>query len=144
MMGFTDNPIRITDARIEMLSREIAAFNPTLILTPWKNEVTYESHWITGQSVIQAAQIAHVLWNIDFFEPSIGSATRVGFIPDHYVDITDTFDQKVEALKLVPSQPNLVDQYTAGARWRGLEAGCRYAEAFVRWMPKPGVENLLD
>jgi hypothetical protein len=27
-------------------------------------------------------------WDIRFFEPTIGMATRMGFIPDHYVDIT--------------------------------------------------------
>jgi 4-oxalomesaconate hydratase len=144
MMGFADNPIRTTDERIEMLAKEMADFKATLILTHWKNEVTYPSHWITGQSAIQAGQIAHVPWNIHFFEPNIGTATRVGFIPDHHVDITEVFDQKIEALKQLPTQPNLVEQYTACARWRGLEAGCRYAEAFVRWAPKPVVEDLLD
>ena len=144
MMGFPDNPIRMTDERIEALAKEIADFNPTLIVTHWKNEVTYPSHWITGQSAIEAGQIAHVPWNIHFFEPNIGTAARVGFVPDHYVDITDVFDQKIEALKQLPTQPNLVEQYTACARWRGLEAGCRYAEAFVRWSPKVNIGNLLD
>jgi len=143
MLGYRDDPIRITPDRLESLAKEIADFKPSIILTHWK-EVTYGSHWITGQNVITAAQMAHGSWNLQFFEPNIGSAGRVGFQPDHYVDITDVFDQKVAALKELAAQPNLVDQYTACNRWRGLECGTQYAEGFVRWAAKPVVESLLD
>jgi 4-oxalomesaconate hydratase len=143
MLGYSDDPIKITPDRMETLAKEIADFKPSIILTHWK-EVTYGSHWITGQSVITAAQMAHGSWNLQFFEPNIGSATRVGFLPDHYVDITDVFDQKIAALKALASQPNLVDQYSACNRWRGLECSRQYAEGFVWWAPQPTVENLLD
>jgi 4-oxalomesaconate hydratase len=144
MFGFGDNPIRMTPERMEMLAKEIADFNPTIILTHWRNEVTYPSHWVTSQSVIQATQMAHVFWNIHFFEPNIGTAAHVGFVPDHYVDITDVFEQKIAALKELPTQPALVENYTACNRWRGLEVRGQYAEAFVRWAPKVEVANLLD
>jgi len=144
MLGFGDNPLHMTTERIETLAREMADFKPTVILTHWKEELTYPSHWITAQSVIQAAQIAHVSWDIRFFEATIGTATRVGFAPDHYVDITDVFEQKMEALRKLETQPQLIEYYTTCGRWRGLEAGCRYAEGFVRWAPKPAVQPLLD
>jgi 4-oxalomesaconate hydratase len=144
MLGFGDNPLRMTTERIETLAKEIADFKPTLILTHWKDELTYPSHWITAQSVIQAAQIAHGSWDIRFFEATIGTATRVGFVPDHYVDITDVFEQKMEALKKLETQPQLIEYYTTCGRWRGLETGCRYAEGFVRWAPKPVVQPLLS
>ena len=144
MFGFGDNPIRMTPDRIEMLAQEMAAFKPTIILTHWRNEVTYTSHWAASQSVVPAAQLADGTFNIHFFEPNIGTATRVGFVPDHYVDITDVFEQKIAALKELPTQPNLVENYTACGRWRGLESGRRYAEAFVRWAPKVAVSNLLE
>jgi LmbE family N-acetylglucosaminyl deacetylase len=63
MLGFGDNPLHMTAARIEQLAAEIAAFKPDFVLTHWKEERNYASHWITAQSVIQAAQIAHVPWD---------------------------------------------------------------------------------
>jgi len=121
----------------------MADYRPTLILTHWKDELSYASHWITAQSTIQAAQIAHVPWDIRFFEATIGTAARVGFVPDHYVDITSAFEQKMEAVKKLETQPQLVEYYNVCARWRGLEIGKRYAEGFVRWSPKPLVQELL-
>jgi 4-oxalomesaconate hydratase len=144
MLGFGDNPLHMTTERIETLAREMADFKPTLILTHWKDELTYPSHWIAAQSTIRAAQIAHVTWDLRFFEATIGTATRVGFVPDHFVDITDVFEKKMEALRKLETQPQLIEYYTTCARWRGLEAGCRYAEGFVRWAPKPVVQSLLD
>jgi len=144
MLGFGDNPIRITPERMDIVAKEIADFNPTILVTHWRNEVTYPSHWITGNTVLAAAQQGHATWNIHFFEPTIGTAGRVGFEPDHYVDITDVFEQKMAALRELPTQPTLVELYTTCNRWHGIESGCQYAEAFVRWQPKATLGALLD
>jgi 4-oxalomesaconate hydratase len=143
MFGFGDGPLRMTPERMEMLAREMSDFKPDLILTHWKDELTYPTHWRTSRSVIEAAQLARVSWDIRFFEPNIGTASRVGFVPDHYVDITEVFERKVEALKTLAAQPRLVSDYTACNRWRGIECGRQYAEAFLRWAPKPPVLDLL-
>ncbi len=144
MLGFGDNPLKMPPERMEMLAREMSDFNPAIILTHWKDELAYPTHWLTSQSVIRAAQIANGSWDIRFFEPTIGTATRVGFIPDHYVDISSVFEQKMTATKKLATQPQLVEYYTTCNRWRGLESGCQYAEAFVRWSPKPAVQGLLS
>jgi 4-oxalomesaconate hydratase len=143
MLAFGDNPLRMTPERMEMLAREMTAFKPTVILTHWTEELEYPSHWLTAKSVIEAAQIADGSWDIRFFEPTIGTSTRTGFVPDHYVDISDVFEQKREALRTLETQPHLVEYYTTCGRWRGLEIGCTYAEAFVCWAPKPVVHDLL-
>jgi 4-oxalomesaconate hydratase len=146
MFGFGDGPLRMTPERLDMLAREMADFKPDLILTHWKDELTYPTHWRTAQSVIEAAQLARVSWDIRFFEPNVGTAARVGFVPDHYVDITEVFERKVEALKKLAAQPRLVPEYTLCNSWRALECGrqYKYAEAFVRWAPKPPVYDLLS
>lgn len=144
MLGFGDNPLRMTPERMEMLAREIADFKPDIILTHWKDEVTYATHWRTAQSVIDAAQMADGSWDIRFFEPNIGTAARVGFVPDHYVDISDVFERKMEALKKLEAQPQLLGYYTTCNSWRGLEIGRPYAEAFVRWAPTVAVPDLLS
>ena len=143
MFGFGDGPLRMTPERMEMLAREMADFKPDLILTHWKDELTYPTHWRTSRSVVEAAQLARVSWDIHFFEPTIGTASRVGFVPDHYVDITEAFERKIEALKTLTAQPWLVADYTVCNRWRGLECGKQYAEGFVRWAPQPPVLELL-
>ena len=143
MFGFGDGPLRMTPERMEMLAREMADFKPDVILTHWKNELSYPTHWLTSKSVVEAAQMAQGTWDIRFFEPTIGTATRNGFVPDHYVDITDFFELKMEALKKLETQPQLLNYYTVCAKWRGLEMGRPYAEAFARWAPKPTVQDLL-
>jgi 4-oxalomesaconate hydratase len=133
----------MTPERMEMLAQEIADFNPNIILTHWKDELTYPTHWVTSESAVRAAQIARVRWDIRFFEPNIGTAARVGFVPDHYVDISDVFEKKIEALKKLEAQPHLVSLYKTCNRWRGIESHCEYAEAFVRFASTPPRLNLL-
>ena len=144
MFGFGDGPLLMTPERMDMLAQEIADFKPDLILTHWKDELTYPTHWRTSHAAVEAAQMARVSWDIRFFEPNIGTASRVGFVPDHYVDISEVFERKVEALKTLAAQPRLVPDYTVCNRWRGIECGRQYAEAFVRWAPKPPVYDMLS
>jgi LmbE family N-acetylglucosaminyl deacetylase len=130
MFGFGDGPLRMTPERMEMLAQEMADFKPDLILTHWKDELTYPTHWRTSHAAVEAAQMARVSWDIRFFEPNVGTASRVGFVP--------------EALKTLAAQPRLVPDYTVCNRWRGIECGRQYAEAFVRWAPKPPVYDMLS
>jgi 4-oxalomesaconate hydratase len=143
MFGFGDNPLSMTAERMEMLAAEIADFRPDVILTHWKNEITYPTHWMTSQSVQQAARMVPGRWDIQFFEPNIGTAARVGFLPDYYVDISGVMEKKVEALRKLAAQPKLPRHYTTCNLWRGLESGCEYAEGFVRLVPIVRVQNLL-
>jgi 4-oxalomesaconate hydratase len=135
MLGFGDNPLRMTPEREAQLGDEIAAFAPQLILTHWKDELTYPTHLLASQAAVRAARSVKATNDIRYFEPNIGTAARVGFVPDHYVDITEVFEQKLAALRTLAAQPHLVELYTTCNRWRGIESGCRYAEAFVRHAP---------
>ncbi|MFQ6043423.1 MAG: PIG-L deacetylase family protein [Candidatus Poribacteria bacterium] len=143
MFGFGDNPLRMTPERMEMLTQEIKDFKPNIILTHWKDELTYPTHWVTSKSAVRAAQMARAVWDIRFFEPNIGTAVRVRFVPDHYVDISDVFERKIEALKKLEAQPHLVSLYKTCNRWRGIESHCEYAEAFVRFAPETPLLHLL-
>lgn len=64
----------------------------------------------------------------------------IGFSPEIYVDITEFFPAKLEALKKHASQfawmnvfmrDTITDYCTTMARFRGMQAGYPYAEAFV-------------
>jgi 4-oxalomesaconate hydratase len=143
MMGYSDNPLRMTRKRIKALANEMADFQPDILLTHWKDELTYPTHLIAVQAALKAAQWVKGLRDIRFFEPNIGTAARVGFVPDHYVDITDVFGQKMEAIKTLKAQPILVERYNTCGLWRGLEVRRPYAEGFVRFAPVTPVLDLL-
>ncbi|SIO50661.1 PIG-L deacetylase family protein [Chitinophaga niabensis] len=65
----------------------------------------------------------------------------IGFIPSEYVDISKVFSIKQQMLACHKSQvqamqqladTNLAEMVEVQARFRGLAAGCRYAEGFTR------------
>ncbi len=142
MFAFGDGPLHMTDERIDMLAREIAEFDPHIIYTHWLNERTHPSHHVTSLATLKAARLAQASkMDVRFFEPHLGSAGRSGFVPDHYVNISDVIEQKIEAMRKLAAQPALAPSYTICAQWRGLECGgealgVEYAEGFVRYMPE--------
>lgn len=144
MLGYGDNPLRMTCERLQELAGLIGDFRPDLLLTHWRDELTYPTHLLAAEAAVRATMMVKGTNDIRYFEPNIGSATRVGFRPDHYVDITEVFDAKIEALKTLATQPHLVELYTTCNRWRGIESGCRYAEAFVRVAPTVPLQRSLD
>jgi len=143
MFGFGDDPLKMTPERMEMLAQEVADFKPDILLTHWQDELTYPTHLIASRAAVEATRMAKATNDIRFFEPNIGSATRVGFLPDHYVDISGVFEKKMEALATLKAQPHLLAYYTTCSKWRGLESKCDYAEAFVRFAPKIPLLDLL-
>lgn len=65
----------------------------------------------------------------------------IGFLPSEYVDITEVFNIKQQMLACHESQvnamqqlanTNLAEMVEVQARFRGLAAGCPYAEGFTR------------
>lgn len=143
MLGFGDGPLRMTEERLGLLAEEIAEFRPQIVLTHWRDELTYPTHLMTSEAAVRATMRVKGINDIRFFEPNIGTAARVGFVPDHYVDITDAFEQKLEALRTLKAQPHLIELYTTCNRWRGIESGCQYAEAFVHFAPRVPRQGLL-
>ena len=74
----------------------------------------------------------------------------VPFVPDLYVDVTAHMDLKAEALachrsQLGPGGPapgDMIDLEKTRARYRGIEAGVQYAEAF-RFVPGLGKVRMM-
>ena len=69
----------------------------------------------------------------------VDTVAGVGFSPEVYVDISAEIDGKLQALKEHASQfawmrefemDDLTDACRTVARFRGLQAGCKYAEAY--------------
>jgi len=124
-------------------------FAPDIVLCPDKDKDYHPDHCRTGQIVWDthvmppvrliltaspACERIHDIWYYD-------TLAAIGFEPEIYVDITDTWETKVRMLNCHESQNTwmkhiygvtLADNSEAQSRLRGLQAGCRYAECFRR------------
>ncbi len=84
-----------------------------------------------------------VIPSIWMFEP----AASMGFVPTDYVDITDYYETKMKMLGCMESQKawmaanyaslngdeeRFFDTIRITSEFRGMQAGCKYAEGFVR------------
>lgn len=84
-----------------------------------------------------------VIPSIWMFEP----AASMGFVPTDYVDITDFYETKMKMLGCMESQKawmaanyavlrddedRFFDTIRITSEFRGMQAGCKYAEGFVR------------
>lgn len=72
----------------------------------------------------------------------------VNFVPTEYVDISDEIDMKLEMLECHVSQMKWMRDHDGidfaefvktCARFRGLQCGCRYAEAFTQCLAWPKI-----
>ena len=125
---------------------------PDVVFCHWLEDYNPD-HSISGRIVDDCISMAKVPLiesghpPIDRIPPVYFMDTPAGvnFVPEIYVDITSTFDRKVEMVRRHSSQAawmqdmfgySLEAFLEIPARYRGLQAGCRMAEAFrpsYRW-----------
>jgi 4-oxalomesaconate hydratase len=157
-LEWEDNPLLFDRERLMFLAEKIADFQPDIILTHWINEKTYPDHMNLGRAVVHAAGLSRVPllqsgreWparraRIFFWEPDLFAQPILDFAPDTYVDITETAEQKFEAVHAyADTQPGLEARWPTRGRSRAMEARglgglvkCEYAEAFKRYQPYVG------
>lgn len=149
-LDWGDYPLLVGVERLEALARLIRARRPDIVLTHWKHDPFNMDHEVTAAAVLRAVGMAavpgfapeseRIPWpQVYAFEPTVPRDDATGFVPDHYVDIGEVFEIKLEALAALRSQTKLVRFYTQWAEYRGFQAGqsarraVRYAEAFERY-----------
>jgi LmbE family N-acetylglucosaminyl deacetylase len=150
MMGFRDGEVWLDNPTWKKFVDLIRRTNPDVIITHEPQDYVHD-HSNVGELVYRAAIWASVA-NIPgteyppidhiptvFYEETAGTH-RVA-APDYYVDITDEFDQKLEAFRQHESQhgdflekqfgfSNWFEYVEVTNRLRGFQSGCKYAEAF--------------
>jgi 4-oxalomesaconate hydratase len=153
---FNDYPLLINGERLRWLAERIQDVRPRLVLTHWPDDPFNVDHQETSTATVRAISCAIVSGfrpgkriqrpDVYFFEASVPITEFNRFQPDTYVDITDVFSVKMEALRQLASQPFLPDWYTRYAEQRGYQAATwaenpriRYAEAFKRYTPYVGL-----
>ena len=134
----------------------IRQFRPDIILCTDKDYDYHPDHTTTGQ-IIWDTHVMVTVPNIKTQTPPcekipdiifMDTVTGVNFNPEFYVDITKQWETKAKMINCHKSQEEwLINQYDIScedlgktqSRLRGLQSGCKYAEAFRRPKFYPGV-----
>lgn len=146
----------------ERMIRAIQSADPDLIITHTPNDYTSD-HTETAKAVMNASfYTVCPQFRADDGKPCdtvapvffMDTICGVGFEPREYVDITETLEAKLEMYAKHKSQHEYLsaregtdfsEVIKTSARYRGLQSGVQYAEAFARYdvWPRIGCERLL-
>jgi LmbE family N-acetylglucosaminyl deacetylase len=131
-VGQIDGSAEINPGRYAEFARMLEVESPDIVYTHWPVD-THRDHRATSLLVFDAWLNAGKKFALYYFEVMSGEQTSQ-FWPTHYVDITATEKLKRAACFAHVSQdPDDFYQYhDAMNRFRGMEAGHKYAEGFVR------------
>ncbi len=131
-LGLKDNSVSYSVETIEAINKIIDQYKIDTIYTHWHHE-NNQDHSRTAHATISAARY---IQNILMYEPMFPNGkTYETFRSQIYVDITLTFELKMNALKCHESQiekfgNGFLEAIEGRARYRGYEIGCKYAECF--------------
>jgi len=125
----------------------VRKFRPDIIICPDKDADYHPDHTTTGQ-IIWDTHVMYTVPNIETDSPPMkkipeivfmDTSAGINFHPEFYVDISEQWETKAAMIACHVSQEAwMIDQYGVScvefgqthARFRGFQAGCKYAEAF--------------
>jgi len=128
--GYQDGQLLVDQGVISKIENVISAVKPNFIFCHYPDD-THQDHRHLSQAVISATRYIR---NVLFYE----GPTTQNFSPQIYVDIFDTIDRKLEALKAHCSQVSktniedltIIELARSTANFRGTQGRVKYAEAF--------------
>ena len=146
ILGYSDLAIPDSEEAVARIAEVIRQVRPDFIITHPQNDYMRD-HSLTGELAFEAsfaATIPHLYPDLQALEDVVllyemESLCGVGFLPEHYVDISDVLERKLAALREHRSQVqwlldhdkiDVCEMATALARFRGIQCGVQYAEAF--------------
>ena len=136
--GQIDGSSEVTPARYAQMRAILEKEAPDLIFTHWPID-THPDHRHCANLILNAWIELQRPQPLFYFEVATGSQTQI-FHPTDYVDITATVERKHEACFVHESQKireNYGRNHGPMERFRGLEARCGSAEAFIRHVQGP-------
>ena len=131
-LGFKSKCVPYSAESVEAVNEIIDKYEIDIIYTHWYHD-THQDHRRTTQAVLSAGRYVK---NILMYEPEYPAGRSYsGFHSQYYVDITTTFEIKMEALKQHKSQikkygDGFLKAVEARAIHRGYEIRSEYAECF--------------
>ena len=146
LLGYGDLQVPDTDESLARLTEIIREVQPDFLITQAQGDYMRE-HSLVGELAFEAsfrATVPHLYPHLPATEQVVPvyemeSVGGVGFLPEHYVDISATLALKLDMLREYRTQVewllahdgiDVCEMVTAQARFRGLQCGVRYAEAF--------------
>jgi 4-oxalomesaconate hydratase len=147
-----DYPLEVGTAALESLIAVIREFRPDAIVTHAERDPFNPDHPAAYVATTRARMLAVGAGVASAFETVAPSQLFVfephqpelcGFVPDTFVDITDVYPLKEQAMRAVAAQEYLRQYYAERARHRANHArricgnaNLQYAEAFQRILPQ--------
>ena len=146
--GISDGEVVLDLASRIKIIDVIRQASPDLIITHSPNDY-HSDHINTSRLVFEATYLAGlVLWKTKYppaeklpYLYYMDTIAGVNFIPEEYVDVTDTIDTKIEMMMKMKSQLGWLKEMhncdaaefiKTVAKFRGFQSGVQYAEAFVQ------------
>jgi len=152
MLDFDDCMLEVSPAILHELNVKLREVRPTAIITHDKCDTTNPDHGfaydIVNRAVLMSTQAgiesgglkptkAAPIYGFEASEPE-----RSGFVPAIYIDITDFFEKKLEAMKCIEAQPDGQFIHTRMNTHRGWQASrtigdnnIKYVETFTMNVP---------
>lgn len=127
---------------VKQIEIHVARFKPTIVYTHHNGDLNVD-HRKTHDAVRVACRPLPgcTVRKLLYFEVPCSSAWGTGFVPDYFVDVTDTIEQKLGAASCYTSElreyphPRSMEGIRNLSLMRGASAGIPFAEAFVSgWM----------
>ena len=124
----------------ESISKVVNEVNPDVVYIPHKGDLNKDHRLVFESCLVVTRPANHKVKRILSYETL--SETEWGqaiepFIPNVYVDISETFEKKIKAIKAYESElreyphPRSLEIVEALAKKRGSEVGVNFAEAFI-------------
>jgi 4-oxalomesaconate hydratase len=154
---YEDYPMTITRERLDHMAETIRLFRPDIILTHDKKDALNPDHDAVRNFVFQAsimsnsagvrfeATTATKQMQLYGFEPHQTEISE--FMLGTIIDITETYEQKIQAMQCFKAQGHLIEYYTQRAFMRGNHARrlsgvktYQYAESFSNFFPRVATE----
>jgi LmbE family N-acetylglucosaminyl deacetylase len=136
-VGQIDGDTEVTDRWYREVRHVLEIEQPDVVFTHWPID-THPDHRVASLLVYDAWLHMGRWFVLYYYEVLSGSQTQ-HFSPTHYVDIAATEGRKRRACFAHQSQnpAHLYAHHEEMHRFRGLECGCQYAEAFIRHVSSP-------
>lgn len=139
-----DGSCEITPPRYNEMYDFLNGENPDVVFTHWPID-THRDHRICSMLVYDAWLRLGKRFSLYYFEVMSGEQSQ-NFYPTNYVDIGTTVDKKHQASFAHKSQ-GIEEMYEPSHGrmevFRGMEAGCKYAEAFIHQVQSPKIKKSI-
>lgn len=128
----------VDDKHYADFQKILATENPDAVMTHWMID-NHPDHRAIANLTYEAWKQLKQRFALYYYEVSDGGDTMQFAMPTQYVDITEVLETKRAACYAHASQsPDFFyDLQDAVARFRGIECGCKRAEAYVRQVGSP-------